>query len=129
MKFIYRFKNELSGEMTEECFAIPNIGRAPLKDQARFSSGTTQYCGIRGAVIHMRAEFIAVRSTFARVPTFHKRRARIAASDFGFSGVNGEIDPSFVVTHSMRLDEAPRGYDLFLNKQDDCVKVVLKPHT
>ena len=39
----------------------------------------------------------------------------------------GQIDPSFVVTHRMRLDEAPKGYDIFLNKQDDCVKVVLKP--
>ncbi|HEY6399891.1 MAG TPA: zinc-dependent alcohol dehydrogenase [Blastocatellia bacterium] len=42
--------------------------------------------------------------------------------------VNGEIDPSFVVTHSLRLDEAPGGYDMFLKKQNDCVKVVLKPH-
>jgi threonine dehydrogenase-like Zn-dependent dehydrogenase len=42
--------------------------------------------------------------------------------------VNGEIDPSFVVTHRLRLDEAPKGYDMFLNKQSDCVKVVLKPH-
>ncbi|HKP13903.1 MAG TPA: zinc-dependent alcohol dehydrogenase [Blastocatellia bacterium] len=40
---------------------------------------------------------------------------------------NGEIDPSFVITHRMRLDDAPKGYDIFLNKQDDCVKVVLKP--
>ena len=40
---------------------------------------------------------------------------------------NGEIDPSFVITHRMRLDEAPDGYDIFLNKEDDCVKVVLKP--
>jgi threonine dehydrogenase-like Zn-dependent dehydrogenase len=40
---------------------------------------------------------------------------------------NGEIDPSFVVTHRMRLDEAPRGYEMFKKKQDDCVKVVLKP--
>lgn len=39
----------------------------------------------------------------------------------------GEIDPSFVVTHRLRLDEAPKGYDMFLNKEDDCVKVVLKP--
>ena len=39
----------------------------------------------------------------------------------------GEIDPSFVVTHRLPLDEAPRGYDLFRNKKDDCVKVVLKP--
>jgi threonine dehydrogenase-like Zn-dependent dehydrogenase len=40
----------------------------------------------------------------------------------------GEIDPSFVITHRMRLDEAPQGYAKFLNKEDDCIKVVLKPH-
>jgi threonine dehydrogenase-like Zn-dependent dehydrogenase len=39
----------------------------------------------------------------------------------------GEIDPSFVVTHRLRLDEAPKGYDMFLHKEDECVKVVLKP--
>jgi threonine dehydrogenase-like Zn-dependent dehydrogenase len=38
----------------------------------------------------------------------------------------GEIDPSFVITHRMPLDEAPRGYDMFLNKEDNCEKVVLK---
>ena len=40
---------------------------------------------------------------------------------------NGEIDPSFIVTHRLPLDEAPRGYELFKNKQDDCLKVVLTP--
>jgi threonine dehydrogenase-like Zn-dependent dehydrogenase len=40
---------------------------------------------------------------------------------------NGDIDPSFVVTHRMSLDEAPNGYETFKNKQDECVKVVLKP--
>jgi threonine dehydrogenase-like Zn-dependent dehydrogenase len=39
----------------------------------------------------------------------------------------GEIDPSFVVTHRMRLDDAPEGYETFLHKEDDCVKVVLQP--
>jgi threonine dehydrogenase-like Zn-dependent dehydrogenase len=39
----------------------------------------------------------------------------------------GEIDPSFVITHSLRLQEAAQGYELFLQKQDECVKVVLKP--
>lgn len=39
----------------------------------------------------------------------------------------GEIDPSFMITHTMRLEDAPKGYDIFLNKQDECVKVVLKP--
>jgi threonine dehydrogenase-like Zn-dependent dehydrogenase len=40
---------------------------------------------------------------------------------------NGEIDPSFVVTHTLPLYDAPQGYETFKNKQDECVKVVLKP--
>jgi threonine dehydrogenase-like Zn-dependent dehydrogenase len=40
---------------------------------------------------------------------------------------NGEIDPSFVITHRMKLDDAPDGYTIFNNKQDDCIKIVLKP--
>ena len=39
----------------------------------------------------------------------------------------GEIDPSFLITHTMRLEDAPHGYDIFMNKQDECIKVVLKP--
>ncbi len=40
---------------------------------------------------------------------------------------NGEIDPSFIVTHRLPLDAAPEGYEIFKHKQDDCIKVVLKP--
>jgi threonine dehydrogenase-like Zn-dependent dehydrogenase len=39
----------------------------------------------------------------------------------------GEIDPTFIITHRLRLDDAPTGYDLFVNKEDDCLKVVLTP--
>jgi len=39
--------------------------------------------------------------------------------------LKGEIDPSFVITHRLPLEDAPRGYDLFVNKLDDCEKVVL----
>ena len=39
----------------------------------------------------------------------------------------GDIDPSFVVTHRMSLDQAPQGYKIFRDKQDECIKVVLKP--
>jgi len=40
---------------------------------------------------------------------------------------DGDIDPSFVVTHPLKLSEAPKGYDIFCNKEDECIKVVLKP--
>ena len=39
----------------------------------------------------------------------------------------GEIDPSFVISHRMRLDEAPKGFEIFVNKQDECTKIVLTP--
>jgi threonine dehydrogenase-like Zn-dependent dehydrogenase len=39
----------------------------------------------------------------------------------------GEIDPSFVITHQVSLDEAPQMYKTFRDKEDGCIKVVLKP--
>lgn len=39
----------------------------------------------------------------------------------------GEIDPSFIITHRMRLEDAPEGYAAFKHKQDNCIKIVLKP--
>jgi threonine dehydrogenase-like Zn-dependent dehydrogenase len=39
---------------------------------------------------------------------------------------NGDIDPSFIITHRMRLQDAALGYELFANKDDECLKVVLK---
>lgn len=39
----------------------------------------------------------------------------------------GEIDPSVVITHRMSLNDAAHGYDIFCNKQDECIKIVMKP--
>ena len=39
----------------------------------------------------------------------------------------GEIDPSFVITHSGKLEDGPDLYRVFRDKQDQCIKVVLKP--
>jgi threonine dehydrogenase-like Zn-dependent dehydrogenase len=41
--------------------------------------------------------------------------------------VKGEVDPSFVITHRLPLEDAPRGFDMFGHKADECLKVVLKP--
>ncbi len=40
---------------------------------------------------------------------------------------NGDIDPSFVITHRLSLEQAPEGYETFKNKEDECMKVVLTP--
>ncbi|MDT4908984.1 MAG: hypothetical protein QOI69_2225 [Pseudonocardiales bacterium] len=38
----------------------------------------------------------------------------------------GEIDPTRIITHRRPRDGAPHGHDIFMNKQDNCEKVVLK---
>lgn len=41
--------------------------------------------------------------------------------------VNGKINPSEMITHKLPLDDATKGYQMFQNKEDQCIKVVLKP--
>ncbi|AYO85454.1 zinc-dependent alcohol dehydrogenase [Methylobacterium brachiatum] len=40
---------------------------------------------------------------------------------------DGQIDPSFVITHRAKLDEGPEMYKTFRDKKDNCIKVVLRP--
>jgi len=39
----------------------------------------------------------------------------------------GRIDPSFIISHHLSLEDAPRGFAMFRDKQDECTKIVLKP--
>jgi threonine dehydrogenase-like Zn-dependent dehydrogenase len=43
--------------------------------------------------------------------------------------LRGDIDPSFVVTHRLSLDDAPRAYEDFRKKENGCIKVVMTPET
>lgn len=40
---------------------------------------------------------------------------------------SGQIDPSFVITHRLGLEDGPQAYKTFRDKEDGCIKVVLKP--
>jgi len=40
----------------------------------------------------------------------------------------GELDPSFVITHRLALEDAPAAYRAFRDKRDGCIKVVMKPN-
>lgn len=39
----------------------------------------------------------------------------------------GDIAPDMIITHRLPLEDAAHGYEMFKNKQDECVKVVLRP--
>ncbi|MGH9763043.1 MAG: glutathione-dependent formaldehyde dehydrogenase, partial [Blastocatellia bacterium] len=40
---------------------------------------------------------------------------------------DGEIDPSSIITHRVSLEDAPEAYETFCNKEDRCIKVVMRP--
>ncbi|MDX1935311.1 MAG: zinc-dependent alcohol dehydrogenase [Capsulimonadales bacterium] len=42
---------------------------------------------------------------------------------------NGRIDPTFLISHRLPLSDAPRGYQIFRDKLENCTKIVLKPGT
>jgi threonine dehydrogenase-like Zn-dependent dehydrogenase len=39
----------------------------------------------------------------------------------------GQLDTRHLATHEMALDDGPRGYEMFKNKEDGCVRVVFRP--
>ena len=89
------------------------------------SGGTISVAGVYGGLIDkFPAGALMNRSLTIRTGQTHVQRymrrllARIE---------KGELDPSFVITHRMKLDEAPAAYRMFRDKQDDCIKVVLTP--
>ena len=41
---------------------------------------------------------------------------------------SGAVDPSFVITHRLPIDQAPEAYKTFRDKKNECIKVILKPH-
>ena len=41
---------------------------------------------------------------------------------------NGEIDPTFIITHRVGIEDVPEAYQMFRDKQDECVKVVVNMH-
>jgi threonine dehydrogenase-like Zn-dependent dehydrogenase len=89
------------------------------------SGGTVSVAGVYGGFIDkfpMGAivnRSLTIRSGQTHVQRYMRPLLERIESD--------EIDPGFVVTHRMRLEDAPEGYDIFLNKEDECMKVVLKP--
>src|SRR6266850_1138057 len=89
------------------------------------SGGTISVAGVYGGMIDkFPAGALMNRSLTIRTGQTHVQRymrlllARIE---------EGDIDPSFIITHRMKLEQAPAAYRMFRDKQDDCIKVVLTP--
>ena len=93
--------------------------------QACRSGGTISVAGVYGGMIDkFPAGTMMNRSLTIRTGQTHVQRYMRPLLE---RIEKGEIDPTFIITHRVRLDDAPHAYRMFRDKQDDCIKVVLKP--
>lgn len=93
--------------------------------QACRKGGTVSIPGVYGGFIDKMPMGIAFTKglTFKMGQTHVHRYMRPLLNHI----IKGDIDPSFVITHRMSLSDAPEGYRTFRDKQDECIKIVLKP--
>jgi threonine dehydrogenase-like Zn-dependent dehydrogenase len=62
---------------------------------------------------------LTIKTGQTHVPRYHEKLLKRVEA--------GEIDPSFVITHTVPLEKGPEMYRTFRDKEDGCIKVVLKP--
>jgi threonine dehydrogenase-like Zn-dependent dehydrogenase len=108
--------------------AMAETGRPIALREALLScrnGGTVSVPGVYGGFID-KVPFGAVMNRSLTIKTGQTHVQRYLRPLLGLIE-KGDIDPSFVVTHQLPLEEAPRAYKMFLRKKDDCIKVVLKP--
>jgi threonine dehydrogenase-like Zn-dependent dehydrogenase len=90
------------------------------------NGGTVSVVGVYGGFIDkfpagsMMNRSITIKTGQCHVQRYSKRLLELIQKR--------EIDPSFVITHRLPLDQAPQAFKMFRDKQDNCEKVVLKPN-
>ncbi|MDV2684192.1 zinc-dependent alcohol dehydrogenase [Alkalihalophilus lindianensis] len=101
------------------------LGPIQIATKAVRKAGTVQITGVYGSLYNS----FPLGAFFARNITLKMGQAPVIP----FMPIlldkinNNEFDPKEIITHSLPLQDANKGYELFNNHEDDCIKVVLKP--
>ena len=101
------------------------LGPIQIATKAVRKCGTVQITGVYGGLYNM----FPLGPFFARNITLKMGQApaRSYMKTIYDQIVNGEVDPTTIITHKLSLDDAAYGYDIFNERQDGCIKVILKP--
>jgi threonine dehydrogenase-like Zn-dependent dehydrogenase len=101
----------------------PNALRQAI--QACRKGGTMSIPGVYGGFI----DKLNMGAAFAKALTFRMGQTHVHRylKPLLERIEKGEIDPAFVISHRLKLEEAPRAYKMFKEKKDHCTKVVLTP--
>lgn len=101
------------------------LGPIQIATKAVRKCGTVQITGVYGGLYNMfpLGPFFSRNITL----TMGQAHARSYMPTIYEKIVNREIDPTAIITHTLPLEEATHAYSIFNNKEDNCIKVVLKP--
>ncbi|AVQ99168.1 glutathione-dependent formaldehyde dehydrogenase [Oceanobacillus iheyensis] len=101
------------------------LGPIQIATKAVKKWGTVQLTGVYGGLYNM----FPLGPFFTRNITLKMGQApaRSYMQELYRQIIANEIDPTDIITHKLPLDDAAEGYKLFQNKEDDCIKVILKP--
>lgn len=101
------------------------LGPIQIATKAVKKCGTVQLTGVYGGLYNM----FPLGPFFSRNITIKMGQApaRSYMLELYRQITANEIDPTDIITHKLPLDDAAEGYKLFQNKEDDCIKVILKP--
>ncbi|MBU5267225.1 zinc-dependent alcohol dehydrogenase [Virgibacillus proomii] len=101
------------------------LGAIQIATKAVRKAGTVQLTGVYGGLYNM----FPLGAFFARNVTLKMGQApaRAYMKKLYDQIVQERIDPTSIITHSLPLAAAAKGYDLFNDRKDDCIKVILKP--
>ncbi|GAA0498310.1 zinc-dependent alcohol dehydrogenase [Salinibacillus aidingensis] len=101
------------------------LGPIQIATKAVKKTGTVQLTGVYGGLYNM----FPLGPFFTRNVTIKtgQAHARTYMPELYKQIVNEEFDPTEIITHKLPLDDAAHGYNIFNGKDDDCIKVVLKP--
>ena len=101
------------------------IGPIQIATKAVRKCGTVQLTGVYGGLYNMfpLGPFF-IRNISLKMGQAHARSYMPVIYE---KIVKGELDPTAIITHTMPLEKASEGYQLFNDKKDDCIKVVFKP--
>lgn len=101
------------------------LGPIQIATKAVKKCGTVQLTGVYGGLYNM----FPLGPFFSRNVTLRMGQApaRGYMPKLYDMVVNNEIDPTSIITHKLSLDEAKHGYDIFNKREDNCIKVILKP--
>jgi threonine dehydrogenase-like Zn-dependent dehydrogenase len=90
------------------------------------SGGTVSLSGVYGGFLNMVPlggafqKGVTIRMGQCNVSNYMEKLMRLIE--------DGKFDPAFVITHRCGLEDGPKMYDTFKNKEDGCIKVVMHPH-